>query len=233
MLKPITSLATDVFNLLFPDLCGGCGRHLFKGEQAICTGCLLDMPYTDFHLHAQNRVAQQLWNRLPLANAMAMLYFNKGTKTQRLLHQLKYEGQTAIGAKLGQLLGQRLKNVPSYADIDVIVPVPLHPKKQRLRGYNQSKFIGDGIAEVLGIPCTENNLMRKKMTESQTKKTRYNRFENMLDVFTVTNHTEFEDKHVLLIDDVVTTGATLEACGHALLQKGVAKLSIACIAYAV
>ncbi len=221
----------DIINLVFPALCNGCGVSLYHGEKEICTKCLYDLPYTDFHLYAENPVAKQLWTRLPLHAAMAMLYFKKGTKVQNLIHALKYKEQTSMGVKLGRLLGHRLQQSELYAGVELITAVPLHQKKLKLRGYNQSEYIATGLSEVLNTPVC-NNLIREIATESQTKKARYVRYENMQAVFSVKNAEQLVDKHVLLIDDVVTTGATLEACGNALLDIGVSKLSIATVAFA-
>ena len=161
-----------------------------------------------------------------------MLYFRKGTKVQNLIHSLKYKDKTTVGVKLGNLLGERLKLSEQYAGIDLIVPVPLHHKKERSRGYNQSKYIADGIAEVLNVPVSNSLLLRKQSTESQTKKSRYIRYENMQDVFHISNTEGLENLHILLIDDVITTGATLEACGNSLLTTNIKKLSIAAVAFA-
>ena len=163
---------------------------------------------------------------------MAMLYFRKGTKVQNLMHSLKYKGKTAVGVKLGNLLGEKLKLSTDYKDIDLIVPVPLHYSKERLRGYNQSETIADGIAETLNIEVSIKHLIRTKSTETQTKKARYTRYENMQAVFNVKHEEELKNLHILLVDDVITTGATLEACGNALLNIGVKKLSIAAVAFA-
>lgn len=228
----IKRLAIELSELLFPVLCSACGKHLYTGEEAICIKCLYDLPYTDDHLHPTNRVAKQLWGRLSFNGAMAMLYFRKGTKVQRLMHQLKYNGKTEVGIKLGQLLGQRLLQHSLYQQIDVVIPVPLHPRKRKLRGYNQSEYIAIGLAEVLGITVRANALIRAKFTESQTKKMRYDRYENMTNIFNVSDEQELKGKNVLLIDDIVTTGATLEACGQALLDAGINQLNIAAIAFA-
>ena len=228
----INRLANDVIGLLFPELCNGCGTHLYYGEKEICTKCLFDLPFTDYHLFTDNRVAKQLWGRLPCNGAMAMLYFKKGTKVQNLIHSLKYKDKTAVGVKLGNLLGERLKLSQQYATIDLIIPVPLHPNKERTRGYNQSKYIADGIAEVLNLPVSSSHLLRKLATSSQTKKSRYIRYENMQEVFQISNGEELKNLHILLVDDVITTGATLEACGNSLLTAKVAQLSIAAVAFA-
>ncbi|TDG37733.1 ComF family protein [Pedobacter changchengzhani] len=224
--------ANDLIGLLFPNLCNGCGVPLFHGELVICTKCVYDLPFTDYHLHAENRVAKQLWGRLPLNAAMALLYFRKGAKVQNLIHNLKYNNKTAVGVRLGEILGERLKVSPLYENIDLIIPVPLHYKKLRKRGYNQSTFIAQGVAAKMEIPFGESQLIRKVETDSQTKKNRYNRYENMKAVFSVGNVNEILNKHILLVDDVVTTGATLEACANVLLENGASKVSIAALAFA-
>jgi ComF family protein len=222
----------DLINLLFPALCNGCGKLLYHGEQDICSHCLFDLPVTDFHLYNDNPVAKQFWGRLPLYAATAMLYFQKGTKVQNLIHSLKYRNQTEVGVKLGQLLGAKLKTNKAYQDIDLIIPVPLHQKKLKLRGYNQSEYIAKGLAQELDLPMDIKNLFRNKATESQTRKARYHRYENMQEVFGVKDIIELAGKHILLVDDVITTGATLEACGNVLLAQGIGKLSIAALAFA-
>lgn len=228
----VKRLATDLIGLIFPELCNACGTHLFYGENEICIKCLNDLPFTDYHLYAENPVAKQLWGRLPNTSAMAMLYFRKGTKVQNLMHSLKYKGKTAVGVKLGYLLGEKLKSSEEYQNIDLIIPVPLHLSKQRLRGYNQSEAIAEGIAEALEIPLSTTHLLRAKSTDSQTKKSRYTRFENMQTVFNIRHREEIENLHILLVDDVITTGATLEACGNTLINAGIKKLSIAALAFA-
>ncbi|MCX2494134.1 phosphoribosyltransferase family protein [Pedobacter sp. PF22-3] len=222
----------DLIGLLFPNLCNACGVALYQSEHLICTKCLYDLPFTDYHQYAENRVAKQLWGRLPLHAAMAMLYFRKGAKVQNLIHNLKYNGRTDVGVLLGNMLGERLKSANLYQDIDLVIPVPLHRKKYKTRGYNQSTFIAEGIAAQLEIGISEDHLIRNTSTESQTKKSRYNRYENMKDVFQVNYPEDIIGKHILLVDDVITTGATLEACAITLLDIGAAKVSIAAIAFA-
>lgn len=228
----IKRLTADLVGLLFPELCNACGNNLNHGEKEICIECLLDLPYTDYHLHAENRVAKQFWGRLPCNAATAMLYFKKGTKVQHLIHNLKYNAKIEVGTTLGRLLGERLAQSELFKSIDLIVPVPLHSKKLKSRGYNQSEYIAKGLAEVLNLPVSTLNLIRDKATATQTRKTRYFRFENMQTVFNVINPEQIENLHVLLVDDVITTGATLEACGNALLNCGIKKLSIATVAFA-
>ncbi|WP_231458866.1 MULTISPECIES: ComF family protein [unclassified Pedobacter] len=228
----LSQWSSDLIGLLFPNLCNACGTSLFQNEHLICTRCFYDLPYTDYHIHDENRVAKQLWGRLPIHAAMAMLYFRKGAKVQNLIHSLKYNNKTEIGVLLGGILGERLSSSPLYQNIDLIIPVPLHRKKLRIRGYNQSSFIAEGVAEKMNIPLDEKILVRNTSTESQTKKSRYNRYENMKDVFGIAYQELIKGKHILLIDDVITTGATLEACANTLLENGAEKVSIAALAFA-
>lgn len=228
LLKP---LIRDFLCLLFPDACNACGQPLFRGEEEICTQCRYDLPYTDFHLYADNAVAKLFWGRIRCDAAMAMLFFKKESRVQHLIHRLKYQSQTGLGQLMGTLLGEKLLQSPAYCNADMIIPVPLHPAKERKRGYNQSKCIADGAAKELGIPVSDKLLIRRKATATQTKKNRYTRFENMRSVFAVPDPAGLDGKHVILVDDVITTGATLEACGQLLLDSGAAKLSIAALAF--
>lgn len=224
-------LAADFFHLLFPDYCNACEAELFHGEKLICINCLYDLPYTDFHIYPDNPVARIFWGRVYCSQAMAMLYFRKGARVQRLIHHLKYKAGTELGFTLGTMLGERLRKAAAYQDAKLIIPVPLHPKKEKSRGYNQCKFIADGIAKSLGIPVDTTSVVRQVQTASQTRKSRYDRFENMRSVFHVPDPAALAGKHIILVDDVITTGATLEACGQVLLDCGVSKLSIAALAF--
>lgn len=228
----IRRLLSDLIGLLFPNLCNGCGRALVTGEQQICTSCLHDLPYTGFEKYDGNIVERLFWGRLPLDGAMAMLYFKKGSRVQQMIHHLKYKDQPATGRVLGRLLGHRLLSAPLYQTIQLIIPVPLHKNKKNIRGYNQSEHIAMGIAEVLHIPVDTTHLIRQHHTTTQTHKSRYQRFENMTSVFKLVDPASLKDKHILLVDDVITTGSTLEACGNLLSAHQVKKLSIAAIAYA-
>jgi ComF family protein len=222
----------DFFSLLFPQLCQACSTGLLGHEEVLCTQCLFDLPYTDYHQQPANLVAQQFWGRIPLQAGYALLHFSKGGKVQHLIHQLKYQNMPQIGNKLGYLTGEQLSTQAIYQTLDYIIPVPLHGSKLRKRGYNQSTRFADGIAQAMHVPVAEGNLVRTKATETQTHKSRFSRFENMKEVFAVRYPERFTGKHVLLVDDVVTTGSTLEACALALLKVPGLKVSIATIAYA-
>lgn len=222
----------DFIALIFPDLCAACNGQLIKGEQVICTHCRYDLPYTNFHQHKDNIVARQFWGKLKVEHAYALLYFTKGGKVQNMVHRFKYDGEKQIGVLLGNIAGEQLTTIHQTDTIDYIIPVPLHKSKLRKRGYNQSRLFADGLAQKLNAPVEVDNLIRTMATETQTRKSRFARFENMQQVFAVADAAKLINKHILLVDDIVTTGSTLEACGIELLKVPGLKLSIATIAYA-
>lgn len=190
------------------------------------------MPLTRFWKQPDNPVAKIFWGRVPIENACAYFFFAKGSKYRPLLHKLKYQGASEIGVTLGKHFGLALKNSPPYSDIDYIVPVPLHRKKLRTRGYNQAQVIAEGICQAMDAKLSTNHLLRAEFTETQTRKTREERVQNVANAFRVLKADEFAGKHIMLVDDVVTTGATLEACALKILQSVSCRVSIGAIAYA-
>jgi ComF family protein len=226
------SYLADFVSLLFPELCAACRESLVANEHLLCMDCRYNLPYTNFHLQADNIVARQFWGKIPVEAAYSLYYFNKGGNIQNLMHQFKYKGIKQIGNLLGNIAGQQLIKNETFNNVDYIIPVPLHKKRLRERGYNQSACFAEGLAEKLKAVVEENNLVRTTATETQTHKSRFARFENMKEVFVVRNPERLTNKHILLVDDVITTGSTLEACGAQLLKVEGLKLSIATIAYA-
>ncbi|MGQ1911756.1 ComF family protein [Marinifilum sp. RC60d5] len=222
----------DFINLFYPNLCQACGNYLFKNEIAICTRCLYDLPTTDFYLQKNNPVSMLFWGRVKIEYAASYFTFSKGSKFQKLIHKLKYHNQQGIGVELGKHLGAQLKKSDFFKDIDLIVPVPLHAEKQRIRGYNQAALVAKGISYSLNVPVEVNNLYRTVHTQSQTRKNKLERWQNVDNIFKIKNAPQFTGKHILLVDDVVTTGSTLEACAHAILQAEDSRVSIATLAYA-
>lgn len=223
---------TDVIRLFFPNACYACGQALAEQEEVICTGCYFKLPRTGFHLQQENTISKIFWGRVQIHAATSFLFFNKGGNVQRIMHSLKYKGHKEVGIFMGKLLGETLKESPFFSTIDLIVPVPLHPKKQYRRGFNQSEVIAEGMELLLGVPVAVNNLIRHSYNSSQTKKARYSRWENVKDVFKVKDKQAFRGKHLLIVDDVLTTGATLEACIHPLLEIQNTTVSVATLAYA-
>jgi ComF family protein len=226
-----TYLANFV-TLLFPELCPACGESLMANEQVICTGCQYGLPLTNFHLQTDNIVARQFWGKVNLQAAYALYYFTKGGKVQNLVHHLKYKGMQQIGNAVGNIAGGQLVKNDIFYSADVIIPVPLHKKRLKQRGYNQSTAFAVGLAQKLNAVVDDTSLVRIRATETQTRKGRFLRFENMQEVFAVIHPEKLVNKHILLVDDIVTTGSTLEACAVELLKIDGVKLSIATIAYA-
>lgn len=222
----------SLVNLLFPKTCCGCNVALLQAENTVCTRCRHDMPFTQHYKNVNNEVYNRFQGRLLLEHASSAVYFHKKGMVQQMVHNLKYKGQQQVGTLIGQLYGNDLKYVESLQTITEIIPVPLHPKKLRERGYNQVTTFGRELATALNVPYNETILLRKTYTKTQTNKNLAARAEIIGSAFDVKYTQKDIGKHFLLIDDVVTTGATLEACGRALLQIPNSKLSIVTIAYA-
>lgn len=222
----------DFVALFFPQLCQACDASLVGHEEVLCTECLYTLPYTDYHLQADNLVARQFWGKIPLRAGYALLHFSKGGKVQHMVHQLKYQNMPQIGNQLGKLAGEQLLLHEVMKTADCIIPVPLHKSKLKTRGYNQSTRFAEGLAKAMQVAVEDFNLIRTQATETQTHKSRFSRFENMKEVFAVRYPEKLAGKHVLLVDDIATTGSTLEACALELLKIPGLSVSIATIAYA-
>lgn len=218
--------------LIFPRLCVTCGDKLIEQEQWICLHCLHHIPRTNYHLEPENRVAQLFYGRVKIEFATSFFYFSKGSKYQSLLHNLKYKGMKELGSEIGKHFGIDLLQSDDFSSVDLICPVPLHPQKEKKRGYNQSWWIASGIATQMQKPLSADNLKRVTATETQTRKTRFERWQNVEGIFELNDPEAFSGKHILLVDDVVTTGSTIEACAQAILSKTDARVSIATLATA-
>ncbi|MBI3501298.1 MAG: ComF family protein [Bacteroidetes bacterium] len=223
-------MLNDFLSLIFPKVCAACGKSLFKTEESICTYCLYHLPKTNFHLYTDNPVVKLFWGRTTIYSASSLYSFSKGSKVQHLIHQLKYRGKKEIGNTLGKYYGKELKMAPMFSSANVVIPVPLHPKKFKKRGYNQSETFAQGIAESMSAESSGEILIRTYASETQTKKSRFARWKNVEEIFKVIFPEKIRGKHVLLVDDVVTTGATLEACANKILEVPDTKVSIATIA---
>lgn len=231
-MKAILGYLWDFLALFFPELCAACGKSLFKNERIICTHCIYHLPKTNFHEDPNNKMARQLWGRFPFVQTIAFLYFRKGSRIQNMMHQLKYRKSPETGIRLGELYAYELKRSQVFKKSDLIMPVPLHPEKFKKRGYNQSECIAQGLSAILHIPISTKNLVRQENTDTQTKKSRYARYENLVHAFHVNDKSELINKHIMLIDDVMTSGATLEACSILLQEIEGVEISICTIAYA-
>lgn len=235
-MKKIIKIVEDYLihfaELCFPEFCVACGKNLVGQEKVLCTKCLYHIPRTNFHKIPGNPVEQSFWGRQPVEHGTSYFFFQKGSKYQEMLHELKYKGRQDIGIELGRHFAADLLNYPEFSSVDFLIPVPLHPKKQKKRGYNQSECIAKGMADILPGKVNTNVLFRKQFTNTQTKKNRYERWENVQEVFECKNPNVIANKHLLIIDDVMTTGATLEGCIQVLHEAAPVKISVATLAYA-
>lgn len=205
-------LTKDLFSLIFPASCELCARALVTGEICICSDCWHSLPRTGFHNERENPLTQSFMGRIGIETATALFYYHKGGKVQRLIHGLKYKGRKETGRYLGMRLGQYLSEAPFFQKLDVIVPVPLHEKRMRQRGFNQSAVFGEGLSQALHLPMNTMALKRVAATTTQTRKRRFRRWENVESVFELHTPRHLENKNILLVDDVITTGSTIEAC---------------------
>ncbi len=222
----------DILNIIFPKVCCICDQGLTKNEELICFHCRSTLPKAKFEDPKDNEVVHRIYGKLNIEIGLAYLYFYKSGITQKLLHQLKYKNQPEIGLLLGNWIAHDILNYGMDKNLDLIVPVPLHKKKERKRGYNQSRHFAKGISELTNIPTDFDNLQRVHFSASQTHKSKEQRWKSVERAFHVKTAECFKDKHVLLVDDVMTTGATLEACGNEILKNGASALSLATIALA-
>jgi len=219
-------------DLLFPRVCPLCGNVLLENEKKICSHCLMHLPETRFINLQDNPVARVFWGRVPFVAATSFLYFEKGNMAQKLIHSIKYHNNKELGYEMGKYFGVWLNKYSEISDVDIVFPVPLHKRKLKIRGFNQSEWIGRGIAESIGKPLEEKNLFRSVYNPTQTKKSRYARWKNVEGIFALHNPEKLSGKHILLIDDVITTGSTIEACANAILHSTDVEISIASIAFA-
>jgi ComF family protein len=223
----------DIFNLFYPERCSICENQLVKGEKTICVSCISELPVTNFCNLKNNSVETSFYGRILVEEATSLFYFHKEGKVQKLIHQLKYKGDQQIGTVLGDWLGENMLESDRFKDIDCIIAVPLHPKKLKKRGYNQLTKFGQILSDKLQIPMIEAVLVKVSVSQTQTKKSRFDRSINVDEKFELSDNRILANKHILLIDDIITTGATLEACSIALLHSENIKISIATMAYTI
>lgn len=221
----------DILSLFYPNLCVTCSNYLLESELVSCINCRHDFPIIELLDFKNNKVATTFYGRIPIHNVVSFLYFKKEGKARKLIHQLKYKGRQDIGSFIGDWFGFWLKESNQMNDIDYIVPVPLHSKRLKERGYNQVETFGKSLSSILNIPYIESVLLRISASKTQTVKQRFERFNNNTTKFRLTDTTIFKSKHVLLVDDVITTGATIEACCNELFKTDNITISVATIAY--
>jgi ComF family protein len=224
-------LFNDFIHLLYPHNCAGCGSDLLENDQSICIHCYTNLPETNYAALPGNPIEKIFYGRLNVEHATAGYYFSKSSVLQRLIHQLKYNANIEVGHQLGIWLGLQLQKSNRFNTIDALIPLPLYPSKEKKRGYNQATILCNGIAEIMNIPVLDNVVLRKRYTDTQTKKGRTERLTNVHGSFELSNPAAIEQKHILLVDDVITTGATLEACGLSIKETVNATLSIATLAW--
>jgi ComF family protein len=227
----IKEIKESLLHILFPHNCCGCGTDILVDDSMICAECLSSLPETIFHMHGANPVEKKFWGRIPLAAATAHYYFSQGSIVQRLMHEMKYNNNKALGLQLGRLMGMELIKSNRFYYIDALVPLPLFAAKEKKRGYNQATLLCEGMAEVMNKAVLIDIIARREHTETQTKKGRMERWLNMEGKFELLKPEAIADKHILLVDDIITTGATLEACGHEILRAEGVRLSIAAFSY--
>jgi ComF family protein len=232
MIAQVKNIFSSTVHLFYPHICTGCGSDLLEQNSLLCIRCVHDLPHTGFAQFANNPVEKLFWGRLKTTAAYSEFHFSKEFLVQQLIHRLKYKSDTRIGHYLGELMGETLLTSPRFSNIDGLIPLPLYADKERKRGYNQAAVICNGISSVMNIPVMNDHVIRQHATETQTRKHRTERWENVKGSFRLKNESALKNKHLLLVDDVITTGATLEACGSVILEAGDIKLSIATLAYA-
>ncbi len=225
-------LLRDFVSIFYPEVCLGCTQPLVNQEKLMCFNCLVELPKTHFYQQAENPVTQLFTGRIPLKKATSFLYFQKSGIVQSLIHHLKYKGFPELGQRLGAMAAREWIGTDFLKDIHALMPIPLHATKQKKRGYNQSEHIAKGISEISGLPVLSQCFHRVEATATQTRKSRFARWKNVETVFRVSDSAPLQNRHILLVDDVVTTGATLEAAAQQLLQIKGTQVSLFTLAYA-
>lgn len=223
---------SSFFSLFFPRCCLVCSGPLAKGEECLCTRCNIELPRTDYHRVKDNLVEQLFWGKIPLERATAYFFYRRGSDFRHILYQLKYGDQKEIGEVMGRYMAAELLSSGFFEGIDVIIPVPLHKKKQKQRGYNQSEWIARGVSVITSIPIDISSVVREKNTGTQTRKSVFERWENVDGIFRLYAPERFTGKHVLIIDDVLTTGATTVACASAFETATGVRISILALSVA-
>lgn len=231
MTLKISSIFSAFSHLLYPSLCFGCGDNEIGEHEFICIHCLSSLPYTQFEKIRNNPIEKLFWGRTNIKFASSTFYYVEQTPLQQLIHQVKYKEQQKLGIYLGTAMGNLLNPVFSEHEVDLLIPMPLHPKKLKKRGYNQASLLCDGISKTTGRKYDEEVLVRTENTGTQTKKSRIERWENVHAVFSVNDSNKIRDKHIMLIDDVITTGASTEACAQTLLNAGSKSVAICSLAF--
>ena len=226
------TLINDFLSLIYPRYCEACGSNLYKHEDLICNQCIITLPHSNYHLLSVNEINLLFAGRVPLVHALCIFNFEKSGRVQKLIHALKYQNQMGLGIWLGNYYANLLKVNSILEDVDLLIPIPLHKKKLKQRGYNQSECYAKGLSEVFERPMLNNCILRLSETSTQTKKKKFERWQNVEGVFKINNPSILENKHVLLVDDVITTGATIDAAWQTIKDIEGIKISVISIAFA-
>ncbi len=227
------SIFQHFVNLLFPNLCNACDEVLQNSENLVCTKCLVDLPKADIGFSNSQSLANRFLGKIEIKHVFGYYKYAKGNRVQQLLHNLKYKNKPEVGVFLGNIFGNELKSKVIDLKLDLLLAVPLHKSKLQTRGFNQSEKIANGLSQALNVPHETNLILRKKATVTQTQKTRIERYFNVKEVFEVINADKIVGKNIGLVDDVLTTGATIEVCAKAILDAGAKEVSIFVLAAAV
>ena len=220
-----------LLNLFYPSICFACNCNQIDNDEAMCMECFSNLPYTGFETITENATEKFFWGRIQTSFACSIFYFEKDNSIQHIVHHIKYNNEKNLGIFMGKLMGMKIKSLLKKHEIDFMIAMPLHPKKEKQRGYNQATLLCHGIKEISQVNYIENAILRMQHTQTQTKKSRIERWQNVSEVFNIPDHSIIKGKNILIIDDVITTGASTEACGKALLDKGARSISICGLAH--
>lgn len=228
----VTNLFRPLYHLFFPRCCVVCGNRLAESVEGICVGCNINLPRTNYHNKKDNYIERMFWGKMPIERASSYFIYSKGGDYRQILYQLKYNGRKDLGCIMGRMMSEELYSSGFFDGVDVIIPVPLHYGKQKLRGYNQSEFIARGISKVTHIPVDATSVIRHKHTDTQTRKSVIERWDNVNGIFHLHNPATFHNKHILIVDDVLTTGSTITACADAFAGVDGIRISVLTLAMA-
>ncbi|PXV62812.1 ComF family protein [Dysgonomonas alginatilytica] len=229
----VKTILNHFFELFFPRLCVCCGERLVNSEKFICLNCLYKLPKTNHLANPDNKLEVFFAGRFPFVRIASFAYFVKGGSIQKIIHEIKYKNNSRLAIYIGEICGKEIAKSNYFDDVDFIVPIPLHRNRLKSRGYNQAMMLANGISSKINIPVNAENLIRIIDNPSQTKNSRFERWKNTEGIFGIKDKNQFKDKHILLIDDVVTTGSTLEACAKLIVSCPEARISIFTVGFAV
>ncbi|MFP5039638.1 ComF family protein [Parasediminibacterium sp. JCM 36343] len=233
MLTTIKSYLSDFTHLLYPHNCEGCGTDVLDNGNFLCAKCFYELPETGFFTVADNPVEKKFYGRLKVEQAASSYYFTKNSLLQRLVYELKYKGNMQMGLYLGKLVGYQLQDNNRFDAIEALVPMPLNAKREKKRGYNQAQLICEGIASVWQKPIISHAVSRAVATTTQTKQNISSRWENVDGAFAISNADALKGKHIALVDDVITTGASVEACGSEMVKIPGVRLSVIGVGFTI